>query len=361
MTRGEPAFTLGRRPALDGLRGIAVLLVMAQHAGLPHVQGWGTAGVTLFFVLSGFLITTILRQEHAAKGSIDYRAFYARRIRRLVPGLVPLLGVVALLLALGGQSLLPVALAGGYVTNIAAMVGAGHGPLLHTWTLSLEEQFYLVWPLLLPFVVRRRPALILSLAAGASVALRVGLLLSGATGSRVYYGPDVRADAILIGCALAFVRIPRRHLRPAAAASALFLIATGVADSMARLVWIFTPAAIAAAILIAWAIRHEPRFLTIRPLVGIGKISYGLYLWHFPVSIALRSWAAPLAARTAVFLAVSLALALLSWYLIERPFSRRSDSVSSALQVTVDGPHDHLLSTEREPGSTVDVVGHTLS
>jgi peptidoglycan/LPS O-acetylase OafA/YrhL len=326
---------LDYRPALDGLRGIAVLLVILMHAGLLH-DGAGTAGVTLFFVLSGYLITTILRLEHHDTGRINFRAFYGRRVRRLLPALAVYLIVTAAVLLSAGQSLRPVALAAGYASNFALASGNDLGALSHTWTLSLEEQFYFAWPLLLPLVARRRPALILTLAAVGSAALRTGLWLNGATLDRVYYSPDVRAEAILVGCALAFIKIPTRHLRLGAAMAALLLASGCVVGSKAQAPWLFTPAAIASAVLIAWAVHHKPRVLTFRPLVGLGKISYGLYLWHYPVAMFVFHRVGK--AGLPVTLAISFALAAMSWYVIERPFMRRQVKVEADTVAEVVAP-----------------------
>lgn len=337
MSADQPAFTLRHKPALDGLRGIAVLLVMAAHAHLPIGEG-ATVGVTLFFVLSGYLITTILRAEHHTTGLVNFRRFYARRARRLLPALAFLLIVVTAFLVNTGQSLLPVALSAGYVSNIAAATGYDPVWLKHTWTLSMEEQFYLAWPLLLALVVRRRPVLILLLAASASAALRTGLWLNGATLARVYYGPDVRVEAILIGCALAFVKIPTCHLKPAAALCFLALAVGCATTSMQQIVWFLTPATLAMAVILAWAIHHEPRFLAFRPLVGIGKISYGLYLWHFPAAVLVQNLTASLVARTGMMVAFTFVMAILSWFLIERPFMRRSMTGASPQSVAVLTP-----------------------
>lgn len=326
MTRGGP---LGYRPALDGLRGVAVLLVLAQHAGLPYFSQGGTVGVTLFFVLSGFLITSILRDERAATGRIDFRAFYLRRVRRLLPALALLLiGVTAYLLATG-QSLVPVVLTAGYASNLAGASGLNLGNLVHTWTLSLEEQFYLLWPLLLPVVARRRrPAAVLAAVAGLVVVWRVVLSLTGTSVERIYFGPDTRADAIVIGCALAFAiastttMTTTRHLRLASTASAVLLAGLCAAPPGSDLVWILPLVTVAALVLVAGAARSEPGLLTWRPLVATGRISYGLYLWSFPVSLSVESWGLTWWASAATITGGSVALALASWFVIERPFQR---------------------------------------
>ena len=332
MAQGERG---GYRPALDGLRGIAVLLVILTHAGLPHLDQAGSVGVTLFFVLSGFLITRLLRNEFERTGRINFRRFYARRARRLFPALGLLLIAVTAYLLSSRQSLMPVVLAAGYSSNIANATGHSLPNLDHAWTLSLEEQFYLLWPLVMLVLARRRnPAWFLLIAAAFSAALRSGLWLSGVPDFRIYYGPDTRADAILIGCALAFVAtsVNVRWLKWAAVASAGLLVAA-CAVPWSTLIWLLIPLPFASATLILWSERHPPRILTWRPLVATGKISYGLYLWNYPASNALHLWDAPLWARTIALLVVSFAMAVLSWFVVERPFKQRSASFAPVVAV----------------------------
>jgi len=329
MGRGE---RLGYRPALDGLRGIAVLLVFLTHARLPHLGHAGTVGVTLFFVLSGFLITRLLSSEHERTGRINFRRFYARRARRLFPALGLLLICMTAYLLSSHLSLLPVVLTAAYSSNIANARGYSLGNLNHAWTLSLEEQFYLLWPLLILVLARRRnPARVLIIAAALLAVLRTGLWLSGAPIWRVYYGPDTRADAILIGCALAFVAtsVNARWMKWSAVASAAVLAAACAMPGSA-FIWLLIPLPAASAVLILWVEHHPPKILTWRPLVATGKISYGLYLWNFPVSNALQLWDAPMWARTVALLVVSFAMAALSWYIIERPFMHRRTRVPAA-------------------------------
>ena len=340
MTRGG---RLGYRPALDGLRGVAVLLVLAQHAGVPYFAQGGTVGVTLFFVLSGFLITSILREERAATGRIDFRGFYARRARRLLPALALLLIAVSAYLLVSHQSLWDVVLTAAYASNIAGAAGHNLGNLVHTWTLSLEEQFYLLWPLLLPLVARRRrPALVLASVATLVVVWRVVLSLSGASLERVYFGPDTRADAIVIGCALAFalatVSVPVARLRLAAVASAVVLAGLCAAPPASALGWLLPPVTVGSVVLVAHAARSAPRLLTWRPLVATGRISYGLYLWSFPVSLSVESRHLPVWASATTITVVSVALALASWFVVERPFQRRP--VRAAAKGGSGGPLD---------------------
>jgi peptidoglycan/LPS O-acetylase OafA/YrhL len=329
MTRGDK---LGYRPALDGLRGIAVLLVIACHAVPDRLGGAGSVGVTVFFVLSGYLITTILRRELADTGRINFRAFYGRRARRLLPALGLLLVAAAGYLLDSHQSLGPIAVTAGYASNFVSATGFNLGVLNHTWTLSLEEQYYLLWPLLMLVVARRRhPVLILGSVAVVSVGLRCGLWLAGATIDRVYYAPDTRADAILVGCALAFIAIGTggRWIKPAAVVSAATLTVACL-TAWSVLVWLLFPLAVGSAALVACAAQYPVRVLAWRPLVFTGKISYGLYLWNLPASLALQQWDAPGWVLTVALFGVSFALAIVSWYVIERPFMRTPVKVSAA-------------------------------
>lgn len=321
MTRREPAFALGRRPALDGLRAIAVLLVLLTHAGVPHLEQAGAVGVTLFFVLSGFLITRLLMEERERTGGINFRRFYARRARRLLPALVALLVFDGLIRALSGQSLIPVAVAATYTANIApSAFGVMLRELEHTWSLALEEQFYLLWPALMVVLVRTRfalPALVTG--ALASAALRVGLWAGGADAARVYIAPDTRADALLVGCLLGLtinnLHRPGRFTAAAAAVALAFVCTLGYVG----ILWALLPAAVCGAVLVAWSLEHRG-WLASRPLVFVGRVSYGLYLWHYPVALVVREHLG--VAGLPVTVALSFLLAVVSWHVIERPFLR---------------------------------------
>src|SRR5580765_6045338 len=207
---------LGHRPALDGLRGVAILLVLAGHSGVPGVGEGGETGVALFFVLSGFLITALLAEEYRDTGRIDFAAFYRRRALRLLPALFLFLAVVlawsqlsrwGVLSMVRPSSLTDVGVTVFYVANWwIGVYNHDSGGINHMWSLGIEEQFYLVWPALLfaglsLFGLRSRKLL------AAVVALTLVSAAEGAwlyhTSSpylrRVYYGTDTRADGILIG------------------------------------------------------------------------------------------------------------------------------------------------------------------
>lgn len=321
---GRAAGRLGHVPALDGLRGIAIALVVGYHAfGFP-LGGW--LGVDLFFVLSGFLITTLLLEERAATGKIRLRGFYARRARRLLPALaVLLLGYLCIAAARGADGLGAVARWGFYTGNVYEAFWPGAGDhvvgLNHLWSLAQEEQFYLVWPAaLLPARRARRPVLVLVALATALVVYRLVLADAGASAARIYFAPDTNVDGLLFGSALAYQRLraPFAVPRPAlAAAVAVGVVAAALVPSTARLDATVLPLAeLASVVLIAAAVGGTLRLP--RPLVWLGGISYSLYLWHFVVLWALHFRHALLA------VAISVAAAYASTTWIERPFRRKA-------------------------------------
>jgi peptidoglycan/LPS O-acetylase OafA/YrhL/lysophospholipase L1-like esterase len=348
-------------PALDGLRGVAVLAVVAFHAdGL--LRG-GYLGVDLFFVLSGYLITSILLREHDETGSIGLRAFWKRRARRLLPALLLLMPAVAIytlttadpseVATIRGDMLATL----GYVANWRAIFAhksywamfASPSPLEHTWSLAIEEQFYVVWPLLLAGALargagRRTLAMVSSGLALASVVMMLALYTEEHA-SRVYLGSDTRAAAILVGATLA------TFLLPSATFSARSVRALDIAGlaSMALLgaAWAtlegerpllyrggFWVTEIAALVLITCAVasaRHRSivgRLLSFRPLVFVGTISYGVYLWHWPVDVVITTERlhASMFVTNLVRVGVTLAIASASYRWIEGPIRRRGIS-----------------------------------
>lgn len=335
---------LGRRTGLDGIRGIAVLLVVLSHAGVPGLRG-GASGVTMFFVLSGFLITTLLLEEAEATGHIVRRAFYMRRALRLLPALVAVVFVActfetARYLAgdSSGAALLPRAVVGAlfFVANWFHVAGKPLGILDHTWSLAVEEQFYLVWPtaiLLLGPLWRRRPRVLVALllaAAAASAAERFLLWDGLPSANRIYFATDARADALLIGCALAVVltrirevRVPGWLLVPAALAIA---VASGASGQRFNLLWNPVLAATGGLILVAYvATRRRAGVLEWRPLVVTGRISYGLYLWHFPLIGMIDATFGPQEHGPGIIflLVVPWLVAYASYRVLERPFLAR--------------------------------------
>ncbi|MFP5320109.1 MAG: acyltransferase family protein [Acidimicrobiia bacterium] len=351
---------LAYRPALDGVRALAVIAVFAYHAEV----GWARAGflgVDVFFVLSGYLITALLLSERRRDGRIDLRRFWLRRARRLLPAVLVLLAVVAVavpVLAPDQASRIRADLlaALGYVSNWWLIVGqqsyfeaAGRPPLLqHLWSLAVEEQFYLIWPPVLALAVRHRPhrRLVKPLLAAAAVSglLMAVLFQPYADPSRVYYGTDTRALALLLGAALAAGTARWQLVDHLSGPGRGILEVAGVAG-LAGLGWAtanvnefdpllyrggFTAVALAAAAVVAAGARPGPplalgRLLAARPLVWVGQRSYGIYLWFWPVLMVTRPHldvplhGAPLLALRA---ALTVTLAALSYRFVELPARR---------------------------------------
>jgi peptidoglycan/LPS O-acetylase OafA/YrhL len=346
-------------PALDGLRAAAVAAVLLYHGDVTWARG-GFLGVDAFFVLSGFLITSLLLVEWQANRDIDLLQFWRRRARRLLPALFVVLGVVALFAATWAPAEILHRLRWdgfatlGYVANWRYITAgdsyfaqfASPSPLQHVWSLAIEEQFYLVWPpallLLLRFTRGSRPAL-LGITAGlaAASALLMALLFApGGDPSRVYYGTDTRAQSLLIGAALALVlerrrvgvtRVGRTVLHAAAVGAAGLLLWAWVRTANDA-DWLYHGGLTATAVLVALVITSVTaatpgplgRLLSLRPVRWIGLISYGLYLWHWPVYVLLSHGRTGLdgPALLSVRLAFTVATATVSYYLVELPIRR---------------------------------------
>lgn len=321
---------LGYVRALDGVRGVAILLVIAFH--FFGVTG-GATGVDVFFVLSGFLITTLLLEERAATGYVDLRAFYARRARRLLPALAVVMVAYLVATAAVGDNRIVAALAGiSYGANVLLASGSsifrGSG-LIHLWSLAEEEQFYLVWPLLLLLVARFRRAL-LPIAVGYVLlsAWRAGLSLHGAPSYRIYDGPDTRATALVAGAALAVYR-HRWGLKVGEGAGQLAacVLLAGAFFGWAVDFWptVGQPVfELGIVLLIAAALSDTSiaRGLATSPLVWVGQRSYSLYLWQF-VGAACVYVLGPGVLATAAGLALAFLCAHLSYRFVETPFRRR--------------------------------------
>jgi peptidoglycan/LPS O-acetylase OafA/YrhL len=345
-------------PALDGLRALAVLAVLLFHGGVAAARG-GFLGVDAFFVLSGYLITSLLLAEHARTGRIALGAFWGRRARRLLPALLVLVVAVA---AAGRATLGPedlgtlrgdAAAALLYVANWR-MIAHGTGYfdatatpslLQHTWSLGIEEQFYLLWPLALVAVLhgRRRPLPALCLAGIAASAVTAAVLAApGRDVGRAYYGTDTRAASLLTGALLA-AAVARRpvHARPSrvtrAVVGGLALLgaaytawawthATGASPWLYRGGLAVGAAAVAAVLAEVELCPAGPaaRLLSVRPLPQVGAVSYGLYLWHWPVFGVLDAGRTGLRgpALLTARLTVTLVVALLSYGLVEQPVRR---------------------------------------
>lgn len=354
---------LGYRVALDGLRALAVVAIMVVHAGYLLAPAYadrllpgGFIGVDLFFALSGFLITTLLIEERATTGQTGLRAFYRRRALRLVPALAVVAlahGAWALWVGIDIQrelaSLLAIAF---YLSNWVQAFGWSIAPGLgHTWSLAIEEQFYLVWPPVFLLMARRRPSPRRVLAGIGALILGVSIWRAFVwTGlrpdwARAYVRTDLRLDALLAGVGLAFARahglLPTALLRRVAPL-AWFVFAVGLAtihsDDDVMFYGGFSVVAVASAVMV-WSAFSAPlavRLLSHPAAVWIGRRSYGLYLWHVPIYFAVghaghatlfqesnpgRPW--PLIIVVGSSVAATVLAAALSYRFVEQPFLRR--------------------------------------
>ncbi|MGH3153836.1 MAG: acyltransferase family protein [Streptosporangiaceae bacterium] len=353
MGRDETTKTRTRAPGLDGVRALAVLAVMGFHEGASELSG-GFLGVDIFFVLSGFLITDLLATQYDLLGRVDLKGFWTRRARRLLPPLAVMLVIVtaaATVIEPAQERSLRLALlaAATYTSNwyqifhhVSYFEALGPMPPLdHLWSLAIEEQFYLIWPLILWFVVlrlkNRRARVTVTVAGAAISALAMALQYTpGGDPSAVYYGTDTHASALLIGAALALA-CPLARLESTPAEQSRQLDAMGIAG-LAFLAWALGHfsgsdpavypfglilAALAAAGLVAAAASNGviAAMTGLAPLRWVGIRSYAIYLWHWPV-IALG--AALVGGPTTPGLwvieaGVTIALAAASWQFIETP------------------------------------------
>jgi peptidoglycan/LPS O-acetylase OafA/YrhL len=344
----EPASTsllaapVSYRPDIDGLRAVAVLSVVFFHAGLPLFSG-GFVGVDVFFVISGYLITSIIRGQ-LVRGRFSIRDFYDRRIRRIFPALFT---VVAASIIAGCWWMMPFDLQG-FGANLAAMAGFASNfffiktgyfdggadimPLMHTWSLAVEEQFYIVFPLVFALLARRGAKSTrwgLSLLLAGSLAVNVYGALNGT--KYAFYTPWHRAWELLAGSILALGWLPSiasRRLREALSLAGIAAIAIAVFSYDAE-----TPFPGAAALLPvvgtvllihsggggpSWVAQG----LSTRGAVFIGLLSYSLYLWHWPIFVfaRYRLMRELSASEGLLFSGLALLLAYVSWRFVERPF-----------------------------------------
>src|SRR5580698_1043521 len=332
-----PLRRLAYLPALDGVRAFAVVAVMMYHGGLSITTG-GFMGVDTFFVLSGFLITSLLVGEWGETLTIKLSAFWARRARRLLPALLLMLLFVALLagviepsgayptLRLDALSTLFyvsnwhfILIGSNYFTQSATV----QSPLIHTWSLAVEEQFYLIWPLVVLGVLRltRNLRVLLAICCAAAVGSALEMLAlfnPGGSTNRVYLGTDTRSQCLFIGAALAVALVLVRQRaqsserlghgelwRPASNRGRLICALLGLAGAAISLVlWTTTSTTSSvpyeggffliglgtAGVIMAIVGAPRsliPRFLSLAPIRYVGRISYGLYIWHWPIFVWL--------------------------------------------------------------------------
>lgn len=363
LDKGRAAGEMGYLPGLDGLRAIAIIGVLLYHAGVEWVPG-GFLGVDVFFVLSGFLITSLILEEYDRSGRVDFRRFYLGRARRLLPAVVLLLVVVGAAVLLFYRDALSAFREDALATILylnnwwyialdqSYFESMGRPPLLkHLWSLAVEEQFYLIWPAVALLLVRRggRPLVrrlalviaLLSTAWMAYLAIRGGYPVD-ADPSRAYFGTDSHSMGLLVGAALATVWRPGR-LNPSLASSPRTIV-TGIGIAMLAVIfgfylfvgeftpWLyrggFLALAVFTAVLIA-AVTHPASPLG--PILGVGVLryigrrSYGIYLWHWPVFMVTRPgidvpWSEPVAFVARI--GITLAIAEASYRFVEMPIRR---------------------------------------
>jgi peptidoglycan/LPS O-acetylase OafA/YrhL len=354
--------TLKYRPHIDGLRAVAVASVVCFHA-YPGLLNGGFVGVDVFFVISGFLISSILYREFEASSASGPRilaGFYGRRLRRIFPGLIV---VLLACLVMGYFLLLPgelsslarqTAASAGFFQNFLLARGAGYfdggsstNPLLHLWSLGIEEQFYLVWPFIIWLLVRCRQRLLPAAVFLASCSFFWNEQKSAALAPAAFFLPQMRMWELLIGAVVAAIRpvvsrstgadggarrpdwVPGPLLDNFLSASGLLAIAAGIVLIKSNVGYPTTRAllpTLGTALVVlssgeAWVNRHV---LSRRPLVWVGVISYPLYLWHWPLlTFSLISSDHPGSGLTrTIIVATSVLLAWLTYKFVEKPVSR---------------------------------------
>ncbi len=317
-------------PALDGIRAVAITMVLVRHANVPDLRG-GFLGVDVFFVLSGYLITSILLEELRVKGKISLGDFYLRRLKRLYPPMLALLvAYVACVPWLWPKLEAPIrhALAAAvYMIDYAYVLDLKVGKLRYLWSLGVEEKFYLLWPLALPLIMKRgRPFLWMMGLVALCTSWRFLGQINGFSFNRLYFCFDTHASGLMMGCTMAWLlaRFPAR-VPPWVGLAALFLI-VAVAHAFPwgsgeSILWGMLASEIATILLILSA-QSADGWLAWKPLVLIGKYSYGLYLWHMPIMLWLREryeWPTTLLVGCSFGLLAS----MLSYHTVEAYFRNR--------------------------------------
>ncbi len=362
-------------PAFDGLRGVTVVIIMIGHmavlwnVGRLLVIPGAYISLDSFFVLSGFLITALLLKEEGLKGGISFGRFYARRALRLFPALAVLLIAYVIYVALAGY---PVATPPGFELKMLASIVfyfwnwriAFNAPesffwppgLKHLWSLSVEEQFYLVWPVVVGVVLTARRRLWINVAAIGTAIVAIGIhrhLLydAGRSTYSLYHRTDTRADSLLIGALLAHLwvkgMVPRRFVAAMAWVATAFLIwcliFTEPYDPVLYQWSLFTVIGVAWAIVVLAILEHVwvgSRLFEVGIFCTLGEVSYGLYLWHLPIYVAVAQantgW--PVIVEIGVALALTAAATCASWFFIEQPFLRLKDRLTPSVSRAAPDP-----------------------
>lgn len=335
---------MNRNISLDGLRAVAAIIVVAYHTKVPFMSN-GNIGVDIFFVLSGFLITGLLLHEYEKTKTVNYWQFEWRRIKRLYPAMIFMLMVVWLLspyLFPKYDRFLEFVLSATYISNWARILSSQPIVTQHTWSLAVEVQFYLIWPIILiglRVLFDRKLLFALVSLFVLLVLWRLWLQYSGQTAKgRIYSSLDGRAASLVAGSIIAVL-----PWRPSVKwANIIGVIASGVLLLYAaKIIFIkyryaYLPALsvelAAAALIMCLTVSNSfvSKILSLQPLPLIGLWSYSLYLWHYPIArLARQSF--PPSTAFAITIIVSLILAALSYYLIEMPFNKRRQAKSTSL------------------------------
>ena len=339
--------------SLDGLRCLAVVAVMAGHFSINHLYGT-KVGVLVFFVLSGYLITSILAAERERTGRISLRAFYMRRALRLFPALVvaTLAYAVYALATSNTEGLKDIPSALFYFENWKVVTGTSSPLYSHYWSLSVEEQFYVLWPIMMLLAYRTGGIRGVAIAASVGAAVSIGekVILAPSVSARTA-GLDYAADGLLLGCALAAI-IASGHRAAVSGASRLLLApaivgllaATTIGnvgrlaspDEISLFVRLWWPVAVISATIVVGALATGSawgwlrKLLELKPLVYLGTISYGMYLWHILFLVEEIRSRLPRPVEFVFLYLATVAIATLSYRFIELPFlklKRRYEAV----------------------------------
>jgi peptidoglycan/LPS O-acetylase OafA/YrhL len=314
-------------PALDGVRALSILVVVCFHCHTPGFSG-GFAGLDIFFVLSGYLITSLLEAEYR-NGGIAIGQFYARRALRLYPSLLILLAAYVLLAPVlwpADNRWLIAALSGFYLLDYGIAFWDLPLTIGHTWSLGVEEKFYLLWPILLPLILRTRRPIAWLLAAFIAVTAWRYFVTTTWGWKQAYFSFDTRMSGILLGAIAALTRFKVSGPTVVIACVVLVInIALPIPPvfkvdeaTMPRI----TLAELSAFVLICYVTEHgKNRFLASRPMVYIGRLSYGIYLWHFPV-VFLLSRSQPLWIKLSATILFSFTMAAICLHFVDVPIKR---------------------------------------
>lgn len=336
----------GYIPGLDGIRAIAVLIVILAHFEISNLVPGGF-GVTVFFFISGFLITRLLLAESKKKGRIHLKDFYVRRIVRLYPALIfMVLGSTGLYLATGqgGPKPLEFTAALGYFTNIYQVVVRAGGdlpfmPWTHLWSLAVEEHFYLIFPLFLVVFGAFKKRLVWALLGVLALVplWRLSTFMNFETLPVVDYNymmTDARLDSIVWGCLLSVLLDKDARLKltqrltgwvPIIAATSVLILCFIIRDESFRYIWRYSLQGMGLFVLVLNLYFFRPvswslNVLEIWPLIWIGRLSYPLYLWHFPILDLSHRLMEPAWAQMTVAIIGSLAISVFSFFVVEKPF-----------------------------------------